>query len=742
MHLHRHLSKDQGLISASSSTEETASSVTGSDINNNGPRFTINGKKLRTRYKEGTKFQLLAASRSKDTMSFDTFYEPPPAFSDHGTIFPNPSFLSQAPQDSTKLDNPEIPVSLVETGKQSTTSSVMKLFGATKNIAKNPRFFQPLQNLESIDANDDGKPEPMERGLFDGNSSVGSSTSEKSREDNKINKNHRVIAGFQRLDTIDSEDEFGEYEPPGDFFGHAKKSPVARDAEGVGDSEYEPPGDYLLQKQSEPPGDFFDVNRTKSPSFEDFLPKESENEAKNERADKDEFDDDKFETDSNEFQQFVFDKNFKNIVKVVTERSDSGAGDNDIFRMAAVATVRQHTDYFGSPLKGDDKPMESIPRGKSGTKPKPLKVCREKKQKTFKDVKSTNDMKIKPHKPVSATWNAFPSLKESMLGSQRFVAAPDNVPTLAMGGYPSYQEKSQPTDVSVFSTISNANATVSTGPKDESQKQRFLSFDDDDVFADPFSKNIMDDFAWDVNTTPFEVREESGREANETLIASIRNAASKEKRDPDAGSFKPDPSPRGIMSSRSDSALEMKKGSTKKMKKSPHKDKYDVSKSLSEGAYDERDDLQYTESTSKDAKSSSCVPENAILASMLFRQTQSNMETNISVPNKRKVKASVLLEKDHPIEVPPSIHASDETESNVSSVTEDASSFYQKHFQSWKSQAHSVLNHYNNAKFEKQKSVLASVKNQRVGGSSLTSTAGRPTWLDRVEEEHMRMFNE
>jgi hypothetical protein len=80
-------------------------------------------------------------------------------------------------------------------------------------------------------------------------------------------------------------------------------------------------------------------------------------------------------------------------------------------------------------------------------------------------------------------------------------------------------------------------------------------------------------------------------------------------------------------------------------------------------------------------------------------------------------------------DVPPSILTDESAHSSVSSVTEEASSFYQKNFQSgWKTQAHNVLNNYHNAR-----------KARPHNDSSNRSV--EPHYLERVEEEHTNMFS-
>jgi hypothetical protein len=113
-------------------------------------------------------------------------------------------------------------------------------------------------------------------------------------------------------------------------------------------------------------------------------------------------------------------------------------------------------------------------------------------------------------------------------------------------------------------------------------------------------------------------------------------------------------------------------------------------------------------------------------------------------------------------EVPAAIDAAS-TASVVSSVTEEASTFYQKNLQSsYKAQAQAALNNYHNLRASRQQKLAyrgvpqpkqapskqfaqhEQPRSKWVNSSSsrkTTSSTGRPTWLDRVEEEHMRMFS-
>lgn len=228
--------------------------------------------------------------------------------------------------------------------------------------------------------------------------------------------------------------------------------------------------------------------------------------------------------------------------------------------------------------------------------------------------------------------------------------------------------------------------------------------------TDPFhiGEEIRDnDGAWDAKGDPFQNFDSNfNRQLNgqvyqagsmdDGLIASIRKSARNEKRiDPEAEPIKRDPSPREVKPSNSDSVVEYSRGNS--MSYSPQK------------------------------APPKAVPTNAILGSMLFRQTQSIFTTDEeSKHNKAALKRNESREDndysqrrdDGNYKVPHSVHADDAAESIVSSVTEEASSFYQKNFGGgsvhWNKQAQNVLNHYNVRKTLQARDTNALHKLQRL----------------------------
>lgn len=258
-----------------------------------------------------------------------------------------------------------------------------------------------------------------------------------------------------------------------------------------------------------------------------------------------------------------------------------------------------------------------------------------------------------------------------------------------------------------YSTVSVANATFSN-PAHEvhpfAATNSFLSadpfvmasdfnianFSTDD--SDPFhiGEVASEDSAWNVDSKPFQDKKrhsnnpsqhqvKQATSMDDSLIASIRKASSRNEnsKDPDGDSRKRDPSPQAVRASCSDSALEYSRDKPSGYGTGPHKNP------------------------------PKAVPTNAILGSMLFRQTQSiysaeeDSKSNISVAKRKETSPDDDEGSSSPRDgkVPRSVHADKAAESVVSSVTEEASTFYQKNFGGgsahWNKQALNVLNHYN-----------------------------------------------
>jgi hypothetical protein len=394
---------------------------------------------------------------------------------------------------------------------------------------------------------------------------------------------------------------------------------------------------------------------------------------------------------------------------------------------------------------------------------------------------------------------------------------------------------------SMVSTASNANATVSTGPDENrrmeakwsSTRPEAIGFDDDD--DNPFRIGQVDPWkdsaAWDVERVSFPARRRQEEATAKTstgstssasrgdtslLIQSIRSAVhhkTRATRHREAQVHRPDPPPRGVPHSSSDSFLDFapaKAGG--RSGKGQMGDHDDIVTSKSDGAM-EADQrtlgsapfvaaspvtlAQIGNGRKTSSKAPSGVPEHAILASMLFRQTEvfqlnDEIEASGTEGQSQPSKPSGSFQRRHvPLaeaaphvrfDVPSAVHTSSAA-SIVSSVTEEASIFYNKNLQpsSYKSQAHTALNNYHNLRSkpvqqqhphphqqrtkypapsigsavqQAQRSLQQQQQQQQqqpppprkwVSSSSsrktTASSTGRPTWLDRVEEEHMRMFS-
>lgn len=358
-------------------------------------------------------------------------------------------------------------------------------------------------------------------------------------------------------------------------------------------------------------------------------------------------------------------------------------------------------------------------------------------------------------------------------------------------------------DFSVSSSVvSNANATIMAYEPKENLAAEYGQFmmnktfpvQEEEEDEDPFGIGVdtrHDDAEWDVGRAQiFPTAQNHVKARNDppsdSLINSIRRAQSREVRvATDAlPTYRPDPSPTNVRQSSSDSVIDYPTEPSSRVmlssKRKPreiscleddrfrhddlhqhrpfHDHYHDVRPSCSDSVLEDTRARILTASASKAAsqcsshhsKAPTGVPANAILASMLFRQTQiTATDTDISLHSKQRSRRNNVKESDSGMspmgKVPPTIDVMERAESVASSVTEEASSFYQKNFQQWKSRAHSALNNYhrNNDNF-----TALNYKKQRTGAAASSSTTtsttksstGRPTWLDRVEEEHMRMF--
>lgn len=242
------------------------------------------------------------------------------------------------------------------------------------------------------------------------------------------------------------------------------------------------------------------------------------------------------------------------------------------------------------------------------------------------------------------------------------------------------------------------------------------------------------------------------------LIASIRKASTKAT-DPEIDSRKRDPSPTIVRPSNSDGNIPYSSIKNKKEYRSMRT----VEPRLASPDINVR-------KVGSSTKPSMALPANAILGSMLFRQTlatqfmesssatkkQQHQEKS-SLPfeelkqnkgSKRKASKSRHHNEDHSYHVPHSVDTNDGDQSTVSSVTEEASSFYERsHVVSssakWNRQVQNMLNQFNT-----RQNLQARV-NSLIGHND-TSAKQRPQTLEqqdtikpslsRSEEEHVSMF--
>lgn len=129
------------------------------------------------------------------------------------------------------------------------------------------------------------------------------------------------------------------------------------------------------------------------------------------------------------------------------------------------------------------------------------------------------------------------------------------------------------------------------------------------------------------------------------------------------------------------------------------------------------------------------VPSNAVLGSMLFRQTHPSNEKPAAVIPKThgaEKKMATVTNTSAPV-----ITVMDRPQSPVSSVTEEASSFYQKNFQKWDKPALSVLENYRQ-NTSMNKMLRARDPNTYRADPQVTNNSNAR--LTRVEEEHRNMF--
>jgi hypothetical protein len=441
-----------------------------------------------------------------------------------------------------------------------------------------------------------------------------------------------------------------------------------------------------------------------------------------------------------EMHQFVFDSSYQKIEKVAIERSDPGDF-TDFIHAAARLKLPTPSKVLNPP-----KPLPTLtPPDNSKNRPA---------------SKAGSAKKLSGSK-------RYPSISaETLLQQQRSFSATTGPPKTI----------STSSDQSVMSNVSVANATITGDTTREVYPKGdfFHTLSGDDQSLDPFKAGAWlsddsDDFMdWNkppANNDPFfsDTKKKCTRNGNnndnaffsepkrnvhngddDALIRSIKKATTQDKKKQlqDQSNNKPDPSPGGsIRISSSDSFMDFPARRLEREKEIPQ--------STSEGGLDlftamrrqkkppqSNANLDPFISIGPQKKPPKGVPNNAILGSMIFNQTFSTEESRSTGGwGSTKLNASEDEDDDDDVEragFPSKIHATKHdgrAESTVSSVTDEASSFYQKNFDAWGKQAQNVLNHWHQAK----------VKESR--NPNLYRADAPTNLLERVKEEHLNMFS-
>jgi hypothetical protein len=364
-----------------------------------------------------------------------------------------------------------------------------------------------------------------------------------------------------------------------------------------------------------------------------------------------------------EFRQFLFDENFKEIQNVATAKSDHAQSDLSDFVKGSA--------QLSKVLSPEDKAEKKNPSLSRSIK-KPL----------VKDHASA--LSQRTHATDLGYFSGF-SFSSRPRGTQS--VRQQKYPTLTLKSLAasssqhgsSYKALASALVDDITSNVSEANATFDSQAVSESYIQKLKQ------------SSSMDD----------------------VLIASIRRAAQEKLHDPDVDPHKPDPSPRGVKQSSSDSALEHSNG---------------------------RRTIQKAVGPQKNPPKA--VPSNAILGSMLFLQTEvpPATERKLQVAPRQKSRKKYQddddgSEHERCSKIPRSVRADDSLRSEVSSITEEASSFCQKNvggYNQWSKQAYHVLDHYNVKKMMQQSS--------QVNNNTLVARDMNSYLMSRQEQDHANLF--
>ena len=424
--------------------------------------------------------------------------------------------------------------------------------------------------------------------------------------------------------------------------------------------------------------------------------------------------------DGPEFRQFVFDSKFKKIEKVTVAKSDAGASDFSDFVEAA---ARLNQKLAASRC---DRSQVSA-KSHSSQQPK--------KKTTLRPPTPTENTDPSPRSQVSILLEKEKEAKQFPVFSAMNLA-------LSQQLYAPLK-----TNSTVSSVVSNAGATITSSveaanapvqtvevfSENNNKDIPFPSLSEDE--SDPFKSagwlTGSHDSAWMIPPPPppppqqrtngtkkTAPRKTSSSVDPDALILSIMKAASRES----DSTKKPDPSPTRIHMTSSDSLLQGLQlstiSSTKQLIQPTN-----VPESKSDGALEPN-------SIGPQKKPPKGLPSNAILGSMLFRQTFSD-ESDSQYGSKENDNHQNDDDKSAiPGKVPPNIQAEDKAESTVSSVTEEASSFAENAFDGnqsgWNKQAHNVLDQWR--KVQELKSREESVLIHQVPNQG------------RATQEHLNMF--
>jgi hypothetical protein len=467
--------------------------------------------------------------------------------------------------------------------------------------------------------------------------------------------------------------------------------------------------------------------------------------------------------------QFVFDSSYQTIEKVAVERSDPGDFSDFIH---AAARVKMPTP---SKALKHSKPLPNL------TPPD--------------NSKSRSASKVGSAKKISGS-KRYPSISAETLLQQQQSFPPTTGPpkTILMSS-----------NQSVVSNVSVANATI-TGDttRDVYPKGDFFhTLSGDEQSSDPFKAGAWlsdggDDLIdWTIrpaNADPFfsDTKDKRTRHGNndddffsepkksthhsndDALIRSIKKATTldKKKQLQDESSYKPDPSPRGgsIRLSSSDSFMDFPTQYLAREKEIPQSnsdggmDRFTAVRGQQKQPQSPSDldpfiSIDSQKSIGPQKRPPKGVPNNAILGSMIFNQNFSTEESRNAAGAWGSQALNAEDEDDDEEDdveragVPFKIHATKHpgrAESTVSSITDDASSFYQKNFDVWGKQAQNVLSHWHQAKIKESRNpnlyradaptnLLERVKEeqrQSAATANLYRVDATTRLLEHVKEEH------